>query len=199
MIITEKFIEENKGKRFDIELTDGTKLKSIGFFVASNYRCYMTSRQRTRGRVIPWDWRIKTIVEVIKDKPTATGNAKKILKRLHFNAWSNLKEEYEGIVNGDEPSQDFKWHFMGKLKFRNISSELNTTEKFMLNKAFENKEDFRWSRSARGAQGRDLSIETKLCDDGIFKAWFSSEYAGCGNGDYYLLLNPTTAIYYERD
>ncbi|MBN2286890.1 MAG: hypothetical protein JXI43_10615 [Tissierellales bacterium] len=46
---------------------------------------------------------------------------------------------------------------------------------------------------------RDLSVETKLCDDGVFRAWFSSEYSGCANGDYYLVISPTQAIYYEKD
>ena len=80
-----------------------------------------------------------------------------------------------------------------------MTSLLNRIEQERLKEAFESKTEFRWHRNAMGKQGRDLSISTRMCDDGIFRAWFSSEFPGCGNGDYYLLLSPTTAVYYERD
>lgn len=35
--------------------------------------------------------------------------------------------------------------------------------------------------------------------DGIRRAWYSEEYRGCGNGHYYLAINATHAIYYEKD
>ena len=42
-------------------------------------------------------------------------------------------------------------------------------------------------------------VTRKIGKDGVFRAWFSSEYKGCGNGDYYLLINPTQAIFVEKD
>jgi len=48
-------------------------------------------------------------------------------------------------------------------------------------------------------KGYDNSIEVKLCDDGIKRAWYSCEYRHCGNGHYYLLFDATHAIYYEDD
>ena len=69
--------------------------------------------------------------------------------------------------------------------------------------AFKDKSNYtydaggRWNRARKN--GRDLSIECKLCDDGIYRAWFSSEFPGCANGDYWLLINPTTAIFKESD
>jgi hypothetical protein len=62
--------------------------------------------------------------------------------------------------------------------------------------AFDQKKSLQYHRDGKR---RDLSIETKLCEDGIFRAWYSSEYRGCANGDYYLVISPTQAIYYERD
>lgn len=199
MKITREFVELHKGKRFNIVLKDGTTLNKIGFFNTELFPCYMNSRQKSTGRAVPYNWDIVKIEEVKKDKPTVEGNVKKILRRLHKNVWSNLREEYSGYLEGEEISNDFRYHFLGELKFRNISSLLNSQEKENLKKAFENKEECNWFRKALKPQGRDLSISTKVCDDGIFRAWFSSEFAGCGNGDYYLLLSPTTAIYYERD
>ena len=35
--------------------------------------------------------------------------------------------------------------------------------------------------------------------DGIRRAWYSEEYRDCGNGHYYLAINATHAIYYEKD
>jgi len=46
---------------------------------------------------------------------------------------------------------------------------------------------------------RDYSVRTRVGGDGKLEAFFSSEYAGCGNGDYYILINPTTALYVETD
>lgn len=62
--------------------------------------------------------------------------------------------------------------------------------------AFEHKKDFSFHSDGKK---RDLSVETKLGEDGVFRAWFSSEYSGCANGDYYLVISPTQAVYYERD
>jgi hypothetical protein len=38
-----------------------------------------------------------------------------------------------------------------------------------------------------------------MCEDGVFRAWYSSEYAGCGNGQYYILINPHYASFMEPD
>ena len=45
-----------------------------------------------------------------------------------------------------------------------------------------------WKAFPNGARG-----------DGIRRAWYSEEYRGCGNGHYYLAINATHAIYYEKD
>ena len=45
-----------------------------------------------------------------------------------------------------------------------------------------------WKAYPNGTQG-----------DGIRRAWYSEEYRGCGNGHYYLAINATHAIYYEKD
>ena len=76
---------------------------------------------------------------------------------------------------------------------------LGDREYSLLVNAFENKTNFTWSRNSYSSKGRDLSISAKLCEDGIYRAWFSSEFSGCANGDYYLLISPNIAVYYERD
>lgn len=200
MNITKEFIEQNRSKRFNVVFENGMILNNIAFFISSNGQiCYHNSRQRRYGFIFPNYDPMKSMVEVVKKQPTVRGNARSLYNRTHPNAWTCLREEWLNIANGGEMTQDFEWHYKGRLNYRNIACELGRSELAMLKDAFENKTSFNWKRRAKGPQGRDLSIEAKLCDDGVFRAWFSSEFAGCLNGDYYLLINPTTAIYYERD
>lgn len=54
----------------------------------------------------------------------------------------------------------------------------------------------RWAKFA----GYDISLETDLdSKTGDFRGFLSLEYAGCGNGYYYLLINDETFIGYDVD
>ncbi|HMM79241.1 MAG TPA: hypothetical protein PKC65_04375 [Pyrinomonadaceae bacterium] len=54
----------------------------------------------------------------------------------------------------------------------------------------------RWAKFA----GYDISIETELnTETGDFRGFLSLEYAGCGNGYYYLLINDENFIGYDVD
>lgn len=81
-------------------------------------------------------------------------------------------------------------------------SRLSITARFpylvckQVEEAFENRTPYSYSSPGRR---RDVSIEMRVCDDGVFRAWYRSEYPGCGNGQYFLLLNPTTASLSEYD
>ena len=68
-------------------------------------------------------------------------------------------------------------------------------EKNLLQKAIENKGDYR----SKWVEGYDNSVEVKMCEDGIYRGWYSEEYRNCGNGHYYLLFDATHAIFYEDD
>ena len=199
MELSHDWVKENKGKRFNVTNTDGSVLKNISFFISTcGSICYHTGKQTRTGRMFKY-WDMDTCEEITPKEITNSGNVKKLLGRMHKNVWSDLKETFEGIKNGGEIDTDFRYHFTGKLNFRSITTLLNSHERVRIQEAFENQADWTWSRNTNSPQGRDLRIETKMCSDGIFRAWFSSEYMGCGNGDYYLLLSPTTAVYYERD
>jgi hypothetical protein len=201
MNITREFVEENKDKRFTVVFEDGRKLINIKFFISTvGNIAFLTGRQKRRGYAFPAYDELKEIIEVKKRKaPNDISNAKTILKKIHPNVWESLKTEMNEVINNNTISQDFEWHFRGKLKFRNISKLLTSTRREELKQAFENKTEFRWNHRTWHHRGRDLSISTQIHEDGQFRAYFSSEYMGCGNGDYWLLLNPTTAIYYEAD
>lgn len=54
----------------------------------------------------------------------------------------------------------------------------------------------RWAKFA----GYDISIETEYnAETGDFRGFLSLEYAGCGNGYYYLLINDENFIGYDVD
>ncbi len=218
--IDREFVEQNASKRFNITFSEEVqvvfagryktvkKLNSIGFFIGkdTNDICYKTAKQKWRGYTItrlPVDKIIK--MEEATKTYSAVENAKKILKKIHPNAWPELRKQMQDIIDGKEPEQDFNWHFAGKLTFVNIGSKMDKMERQWALKAFEmafeNKTEYSWSKRARGPQGRDLSASVQVSQykDEHVRAFYSSEFPGCGNGDYYLLLNPTTAIYYERD
>lgn len=64
-----------------------------------------------------------------------------------------------------------------------------------IKKHLDNKEDFLYGWESN----YDVSVSGKLCDDGVYRAWFSLEYRGCGNGHYYLLVNENQAVFAEND
>jgi hypothetical protein len=64
-----------------------------------------------------------------------------------------------------------------------------------LKKAIEDRRNYRYAWDC----GYDCSVETKLSEDGKYRAWFSQEFRGTGNGHYWILISPTQAIFSERD
>ena len=119
---------------------------------------------------------------------------KNIIKRIHPNLWSDIVTKYnEG--NLDPVGADCRY------ETRSIKDVFSLVQLEGLAWAIENKIDYSITKYYYGISpnGRDYSVETKLGKDGVFRAWFSSEYKGCGNGDYYLLINPTQAIFVEKD
>jgi len=76
-----------------------------------------------------------------------------------------------------------------KMRFCKYNNEfyLQAIQKAMLNKS---------KHSASGRFHYDISFEYNPETN---RAWYSEEYKGCGNGHYYLALDATHAIYYEKD
>lgn len=200
MEITKKFVEEYKNKRFTIIFEDGTMLKNIKLFISTLGGIgYLCGHRKRNGFAFPIYNKIKEVIEINKKEYTDIGNAKTILKKIHPNAWRDLQIEMNDVINNNNINKDFEWHFRGRLNFKNITKYLNSSERNNLHDAFENKKPFRWHRNTLHHRGRDLSISCEIDVNGDLRAYFSSEYMGCGNGDYWLLLNPTTAIFYETD
>jgi len=128
----------------------------------------------------------------------------KFINRCHPNIWNEIKEECKMFIEtGDEEHLPSFIRYNGKCKFVSIKGKMgdsyagkHTIE--ALKKAMDENGDYRTSFSAMAPQGRDRSFSVAT-SNGETRAWFSSEFPGCGNGDYYLLINPTTAVFCERD
>ena len=127
--------------------------------------------------------------------------------RFHQNAWGDLKAKL--IADPAKYADEYGY------SVTNITGKFPAHVIEAIKSAFESKTDYSYRQDSgvflTGKQqqscwggtsnraGRDLKVECKLCDDGIFRAWFTSEFNGCLNGDYWVLINPTTAIFKERD
>jgi len=162
------------------------------FFMGSKtgVLCYTTTG-RTGYYVSHMSW--QNISKIVLRHPEHPDKKKKLsndkdkfwnrVQKARFDeaTWSNLKPD--SFNESKHP-------------FRYINKIFDSYDLETIRKGFEEKKSFRvWKNGSK----RDYSAEGKLGDDGIYRAWFSSEYSGCGNGDYYLLLNPTCAVFMETD
>jgi len=74
--------------------------------------------------------------------------------------------------------------------------EIERLRESIRNKSAGNIITNRWAKFA----GYDISIETEYnAETGDFRGFLSLEYAGCGNGYYYLLINDENFIGYDVD
>lgn len=137
---------------------------------------------------------------------------KYILKNIHPNLWSDLKNEYsfssdklERFRNASQGLSHYEsYKLAGQYDLPQIEQHKTITMQSAgmpeyaqreLTKAIEEKRDYRYSWDC----GYDCSVSTKMGDDGIYRGWFSQEFRGTGNGYYWLLISPTQAIFVERD
>lgn len=117
-----------------------------------------------------------------------------ILNNTHDNMWDDLKDSLRD--NNFREKYLIKENSGGRIKTVSIKSVFPKWVCENIKKAIEEKHNFRYSMN--GVR-RDKSVEIKICEDGILRGWYSSEYSGTGNGAYYLLINPYTAIFAEFD
>jgi hypothetical protein len=109
-------------------------------------------------------------------------------KKIHNNLWSDLKKSPLKLSQGfDYP------------KLRSIAGIFTKEETDKIQKAINQKENLSLRKGAKSGHGRDYSVNVSFDEKGEGKAYFSAELPGCGNGDYYILLNPTTAYFAETD
>lgn len=128
------------------------------------------------------------------DASSLVEKVRQLANRIHPNAWTDVKAKL--LAKPEEYLANYGY------TVTNIVSKFPADVIDSIRTAFETKTRYSYDTGgyfSKRKTGRDLRIECKICDDGIFRAWFSSEFPGCANGDYWLLVNPTTAILKERD
>lgn len=166
---------------------------ALSFFLPVSGRyCYSCRLQPRHGYYITDEMyeNMESITIFAESDVNAEKKVRQFVGRFHKNLWENIRKEL---------STD---HTLMKSKYYNNFSTTNISGKFPesvmreLKKAIEEKKEYHYKQYG---EKRDLSLETKMGEDGVFRAWFSSEYSGCGNGSYYLLINPTTAAFREDD
>lgn len=109
-------------------------------------------------------------------------------RRIHPNAWDDLRQKIEANP------ESYLQYGLNEMSMVRIFGE-NVVKQ--IEHAFETKTDFTYEKPGRTQ--RDRRVQVKMCSDGILRAWYSSEYIGCGNGGYYLLINPRVATFCEMD
>lgn len=106
----------------------------------------------------------------------------------HYEFWKLFHEKYN---TGGElvyktttvASWKPKWYGDYQGYKENIARLLNGKEKF----------NYSWKGNY------DVSVSGNMGEDGEYRAWFSLEYKGTGNGHYYLLINENLAVFAEDD
>lgn len=171
------------------------KTATVKLFISGNALCYTFYRRRGYhlfSQVSVLDIQSIERVPEIDKKALRLKRAESLLRRIDSRCWDTIRNK-----TSEQISEEFCDSNLVPFSFiRRFKPHIRGYLKEKLDDAFLHQKAFTYRQE--GVK-RDLSIETKLCDDGVFRAWFSSEYSGCANGDYYLVISPTQAIYYERD
>lgn len=120
---------------------------------------------------------------VLSDKEAKQEKLWKKVQKARFddNTWSGLTKDQ--FREASHP-------------FYNITKLLSIYDQRKIQQAFEEKKHFSFSVNKTK---RCYTFEGKVGDDGIYRAWFSSEEIGESHGSYYFLLNPTNAVFIEHD
>lgn len=189
------------------------------FFVIKGQLYYQPLRRKRSGFSFTFGFNLLKIVELNETNKSekqynVLDNAKTLLKKIHPNVWQDLRKELQNAIDKNDANLlEYKYMIHGKPKYRNIAADIKKFEdKYGAQHITKRIEDsfndtgnttgriYSWSHNTTRHSGRDLSLSIERSEkDGLLRAWFSSEFKGYGNGDYYLLINPTTAIFCERD
>lgn len=174
----------------------------VKLFVSDENILAYTYHKRT-GFAFEYNWIDKIKEVVVPDKETEDKINEKINKDKKINQLINLMKKTKDYVwpevQNEVLSGEYKIivnHYTKNIKTANIKKIFSKTDYNRIKDAIENKKNMSVRTST---SKRDHSIEIKVLDDGTVRGWYSSEYSGMLNGDYYLLLTPEKALYVETD
>lgn len=171
-----------KGKKFDLKI-----------FKASNGAYAYTPHKNGRFGVYTYNLPLSSLLSVSMIPKTVVDWKKESMRlraKIHDNVWADLKEK----LNDD--GSYLRDSLYGQTETISITSKFSDSVLKEIKKAFDEGKPYSYKEYG---EKRDKSVEISIGKDGLLRAWYSSEFAGCGNGSYYLLLNPTTAAFREDD
>lgn len=161
------------------------KTVCLYFFKSNKGAGYSYRKHPRKGYYVSQSmWEFLYKIEPEKPKTSIKNN---ILYKFHPNLWDDLKER---IIR--DPSyldnKDLTIHYLNQIFSKDVLREFS--------KAVENKESY---RNKIYGEKRDRTLSAEMGKDGIYRAWYSSEYSGEGNGDYYIVLSPKIYSFKETD
>lgn len=171
-----------KGKKFDFKI----------FKSASGEYAYTTHKNGRYG-IYTYHLPLSNLISIAtieKQELDWQKESQRLRAKIHQNVWFDLKEK----LNDD--GTYLRDHLYGQVETLSITSKFPKYVLEEIKKAFDEGKPYSYKDYG---EKRDKSVEISVGKDGLLRAWYSSEYAGCGNGSYYLLLNPTTAAFREDD
>ena len=211
-----EFIRDNKNKRFNVIYENGNNLEKARLFVSSTgIPAYFSKRSRTNGFALELAGLleievVKTMKDNLSDEEVFKKNAKKLVAILKQSGlWQNivdqLENEYEYSYDKMKAKEfDFaysilKWN-VKKMNFRpnvgrydrELATEINERKLSYIKDCIESRKEC----SVNASNSYDVRFNY---NPELQKAWYSEEYKGCANGHYYLAIDSSHAIYYEKD
>lgn len=211
-----------KNNLFKIILSDGSS-QILRLFVSMGHNmiCSYNKRSVRYGTIIPThdykEWKeIKPYGKNTWDDVTIVRRfLKNVIKYITISGlWNNILQDYNKLLSMSDDELKNRIHnyntenrnlfhcdsILRSAKKGIVSinylryerEEQRTHIKNILNK----KKDYTYC----WRKDYDNSIQiTYFPNDNLYKAWYATEYKGCGNGHYYLMLDERHAIFCETD
>lgn len=129
------------------------------------------------------------LVDPAQPVPDRIAQVQKLARSIHPNAWDDFKQELQSSA----AQERYAHRGLSPVDIRKLLPASIIRE---VEEAFANKTKFHYRHCGKR---RNWIVEVSPGDDGILRAWFNSYHKEAAHGSEYLLLNPHTASFMERD
>jgi len=227
--ITKMVATLDDGSKMNLRLFRGVNTKDLCYMRKGSRRFgYRLSNLIPRIESVKYSGNKKEQLSVVQKEVEMLRKFKKAFTTtIHKNLWGDMQDgysrlnisEFELVMAGAEDypktsydvythlskfSRDNNLHLITENNYKTttIKSQKPVEQERQytscvdnIARHLDNKENFSYHWRSK----YDVSVSGKLCDDGVYRAWLSLEFKGCGNGHYYLLINENTAVFSEDD
>lgn len=214
----QELVKEHRTNDYDVTINGETRVMRLFYHDDSDTICYYKKGSRKYG----YPLRDYTNITLHQQKKTdEVKQARRFIKKFlalteESGLWDDMRERMIAINNLDDETLkrflDDEWTVAAEIGmkrsgvdclaytikkgFKKINyDKYDTWVEEQFAKCIKEKNEFRMA----WRKGYDNSVDCKLGEDGIMRAWYSEEFKGCGNGHYYLAVNSTHAIFCEND